>query len=546
MKIKKILATTLSVVALSNLPLIANAQDMTQVKDVVFEEEGEMKFSDVSPNHWSYKAVKKVVEEYGVLGGFPDGTFKGSRNLTRYEAAAIVMKLVEYMEQSSAKGTQASSNNKVIVDKLKKEFMSEIDTIKADMKKAEAKHEELQQSIDKVAGDVDVVKSMLPKVKVNGEATVRYQVVTREMAPDKFLVNTPQMRARLGFVGKNDFGMKMGIGVVTGAANDLTNRFVSIGNSNQNLGISLDQMYVGIRPQVGPVNIDLTLGKHINKFVRTTELVFDNDLTFDGGYLKLQFGDDDNNLSLLGAGSMFLSDFTVSPAIYGEQGGNFLKNNAGAFGGGLSLNLANDTVKLMVGGNYYSLMNPNRLANASITMNNGLMNLKSVDAEKKVTGYMSKFDLATGSLLFTLFPKAYFPITIKGDLSYNLGYGKNADDATKDLYKSQMPGMGFIAGVELGKLQEAGNIMIGYNYKSIGVDSVYTPLMEDQIGMFGVNGATSTDVSALAHEVKLGVQVAPSTSIILSGQLSNPLGQKENADKALGLITARAYVKHAF
>jgi len=95
MKINKVLcALAIASVTLSQLPLNAYAKSVAH-KDVIVEEEGEMSFSDVSPNHWAYRAIKKLVEEYGVLGGFPDGTFRGNRNLTRYEAAAMIAKVIK-------------------------------------------------------------------------------------------------------------------------------------------------------------------------------------------------------------------------------------------------------------------------------------------------------------------------------------------------------------------------------------------------------------------------------------------------------------------
>jgi len=525
MNIKKILATSLSVVALSSLPIVANAQNMPQANKnvVVAENEGEVNFSDLSPNHWAYKAVKKVVEEYGILGGFPDGTFKGSRNLSRYEAATIVVKLVEYMDQASAKGTNASSANKAIVDKLKKEFMSEIDVVKADMKKLETKQEELQQGVDTLSGSVDAIKAALPKVKTSGEVTVREQVVTRELSTSKLLVNAPQVRGRLGFTGSSE-NMEMGLGLVTGS--DLTNKFVSLGS--ENMGVSLDRLYVALKPQLGPVGFDLRLGRELNQFFKTSELVFDNDLVFDGGTLKIQFGDADNNLSLLGAATVSNDEATVKSLNLTTFGMN-------SFGGGAALNLANDTVKFMLAGNYLSLG-----GNASLLSSAGLVNARTVSADAKTSTLTSKFNLATGSLLFSLFPKAYFPITLKGDVSYNLGL----DSTVKTTYASQFPGIGFVAGLELGKLEDAGNVMIAYNFKNIGVDSVFAPFMEDQMSAFGVS-ATGSNFSALAHEVKLGVQLAPSTSLIVTGQLSNPIG-KDKADTSLGLVTGRAYLRQSF
>jgi hypothetical protein len=43
-------------------------------------------FSDVSAGDWAYQAVTSLSEQ-GVVEGYPDGTFKGQQNMTRYEMA---------------------------------------------------------------------------------------------------------------------------------------------------------------------------------------------------------------------------------------------------------------------------------------------------------------------------------------------------------------------------------------------------------------------------------------------------------------------------
>jgi hypothetical protein len=47
-------------------------------------------FSDVRPTDWAYQALANLIERYGCVAGYPDGTFKGRQALTRYEAAALL------------------------------------------------------------------------------------------------------------------------------------------------------------------------------------------------------------------------------------------------------------------------------------------------------------------------------------------------------------------------------------------------------------------------------------------------------------------------
>ena len=47
-------------------------------------------FSDVYPTDWAYQALSNLIERYGCVAGYPNGTFKGNRALTRFEAAAVL------------------------------------------------------------------------------------------------------------------------------------------------------------------------------------------------------------------------------------------------------------------------------------------------------------------------------------------------------------------------------------------------------------------------------------------------------------------------
>jgi hypothetical protein len=47
-------------------------------------------FSDVRPTDWAYQALSNLVERYGCVAGYPDGSYRGGQSMTRYEAAALL------------------------------------------------------------------------------------------------------------------------------------------------------------------------------------------------------------------------------------------------------------------------------------------------------------------------------------------------------------------------------------------------------------------------------------------------------------------------
>jgi hypothetical protein len=51
-------------------------------------------FADVPQDHWAYDAIARLAET-GVLEGYPDGTFKGKRTMTRYEFAVAIARIMD-------------------------------------------------------------------------------------------------------------------------------------------------------------------------------------------------------------------------------------------------------------------------------------------------------------------------------------------------------------------------------------------------------------------------------------------------------------------
>ena len=77
-------------------------------------------FSDVPRDHWAYDAVSQLAAD-GVVEGYGDGTYRGDRNITRYEMAQMTAKAM-------AKGDMSASD-KALVDRLAAEFADELNNL---------------------------------------------------------------------------------------------------------------------------------------------------------------------------------------------------------------------------------------------------------------------------------------------------------------------------------------------------------------------------------------------------------------------------------
>lgn len=75
-------------------------------------------FTDVSADDWAYQAVASLSDE-GVIDGYPDGTFRGDKHVTRYEIAQIVARLM-------AKEDTLNASQKETLARLSSQYANEL------------------------------------------------------------------------------------------------------------------------------------------------------------------------------------------------------------------------------------------------------------------------------------------------------------------------------------------------------------------------------------------------------------------------------------
>ena len=117
-------------------PAVANAADLnisaidqysqSQVTSVT-------QFTDVQPGDWAYQALSNLVERYGCVAGYPNGTFGGAKAMTRYEAAALLNACLDRVTEVTDE-----------LNRLLKEFSSELTVLKGRVAGLETKVGQLQ------------------------------------------------------------------------------------------------------------------------------------------------------------------------------------------------------------------------------------------------------------------------------------------------------------------------------------------------------------------------------------------------------------------
>ena len=78
-------------------------------------------FSDVTSDSWAYQSVAQLANA-GIINGYPDGTFKGQNNITRYEMAQMVAKAM-------ANQDKANAEQQAMINRLADEFSSELNNL---------------------------------------------------------------------------------------------------------------------------------------------------------------------------------------------------------------------------------------------------------------------------------------------------------------------------------------------------------------------------------------------------------------------------------
>jgi hypothetical protein len=168
MKLKQLM---LAPVALGMVaPVAANAADlnMAAVNQYTSSEQvtSVTQFSDVQPTDWAYQALSNLVERYGCVAGYPNGTFRGGRAMTRYEAAALLNACLDRV-------TEVTDELKALLN----EFGAELAVLKGRVDGLEAQVAELEatqfSTTTKLRGEANFVIGGVDNYQTKGGDVTR-------------------------------------------------------------------------------------------------------------------------------------------------------------------------------------------------------------------------------------------------------------------------------------------------------------------------------------------------------------------------------------
>ncbi len=199
-------------------------------------------FSDVTPQDWAYQAVAQLASQ-GIVNGYPDGTFKGQNNITRYEMAQMVAKALVRQDRVDAE-------QNAIINRLANEFSAELNNLGV---------------------RVSTLENKVGNFAFTGDARLKYE---GSHTPENAYVNDEDSetlkrskfdyRARVQFEATVNDNTKAVVRLATG-----DKEFGAAGNPET----TLDRVYV-----------QHNFGKYATATVGRQDLVIGSGLTYDGAF----------------------------------------------------------------------------------------------------------------------------------------------------------------------------------------------------------------------------------------------------------------------
>ena len=296
-------------------------------------------FSDVQPTDWAFTALQSLVERYGCIAGYPNGTFRGNRATSRYEFAAGLNACLDKINEliSSGLADKVGKEDLATLQKLQEEFAAELAALKGRVDGLEAKTATLE------AQQFSTTTKLTASVILAGAGSFGDNVQTNNRENITF-AGRVRLNFNTSFSGKDLLFIRLQAGNIANNGNETsTSRLTRLAFDEGLAGnaFNLDRLFyrfpvtkeinvivgtiVNIEDVLDVLNPDLLSGERgaLSRFARRDPLVFRGQEGA-GAAVRFKFNDQ------FAANLAYLANNASNPDV--TQGGD-----AGLFGGGYSL-----------------------------------------------------------------------------------------------------------------------------------------------------------------------------------------------------------------
>ncbi len=281
--------------------------------------------SDVQPTDWAYQSLQSLVERYGCIVGYPDGTFRGNRPLSRFEFAAGLNACMDKVGELIAQGTAdlVSKDDLAALQKLQEEFSAELATLRGRVDALEARTATLE------------AQQFSTTTKLSGEAifaiTDNFGGTNGVPSSNTVFLNRVRLNFLTSFTGKDTLWTRFQVGN-SSVANPLSGdpqggQTFDLGNFRGNSDFILDTLNYTF-----PLGDKLKIAIEANAgywpdLIPTLNPYFED---YDGGQGSLSLFGQRNSIYRIGdgagAGVLFSYDFTDAISL----SGGYMANARGA------------------------------------------------------------------------------------------------------------------------------------------------------------------------------------------------------------------------
>ncbi|GEM_PF-5017522 len=463
---------------------------------------------------WAVEAVDVLMEE-GLIHGYPDGTFRPDRPISRAEMALVVAGLLTKLRQEKLDpGTRA------LIGALREEFAGELESLRQALAEQRSAISEVREAAYEASAQaeensrlIDQLSKELARLAWSGD--FRYRVELNDEQLRDRDDQRQRIRLRIGTgIGINP-NTRVNFRFTTGREDPLSGN-QTLGNFNAGFDFRLD--YANLhwtRNLASGSRLEIYAGSFPSGVLhKNTQIVFDNEMTFQGLMEKLVFPAGRGELGL----SLVQNLIRDVGDTFGEDGWLY------------GVQLASDDVLaegLDLFAGYYTLTKPELMEG----IKDEFFRLVDFNGDGSVT----RKDLLPGEVpglgdytILSLGASYTFgdperPVKIYGDYVRNLDASFPAEGATgAAAFLEDQDEWGFDLGVKVGRLKKPGDWQALAEWRRIGAFATFPWLGDSDFKATNIHGL----------KLSLGYQYSPNVVFKYSGflgQVDNRFGVLEEA-----------------
>jgi hypothetical protein len=187
---------------------------------------------DVTPDDWAFQALQSLVEQYGCLTGYPDGTFKGDQSLTRYEFATVLDACMTAIVAQTNGENVLPEADLMRLQQLRQDFAAELLSLENQITRLETEVATLRQQqtspVLKLSGlawmDLNAATFAGDLKRETGQRVAvgsRERVIATAEDPDAIFTGYVWLDLNASFTGRDRLLLQLAAGTGTPVVNDL-------------------------------------------------------------------------------------------------------------------------------------------------------------------------------------------------------------------------------------------------------------------------------------------------------------------------------------